>query len=68
MLSGGFALESDCMRPVNVKLTAKNIYNPPRAIMFIDGSQPIEQALELIVAGLYGTPDPTITVCPSYPS
>lgn len=51
------------MRPVNVKLTAKNIYNPPRAIMFIDGSQSIEQALELIVAGLYGTPDPTITLC-----
>lgn len=51
------------MRPVNVKLTAKNIYNPPRAIMFIDGSQPIEHALELIVAGLYGTPDPTITLC-----
>lgn len=50
------------MRPIKVKLTAKNIYNPPKAIMFVDGSQPIEQVLDLIVAGLYGTPDAAITL------
>ncbi|WJZ03357.1 Plasmid pRiA4b ORF-3-like protein [Corynebacterium freiburgense] len=58
----GFVLESDCMRPIKVKLTAKNIYNPPKAIMFVDGSQPAEQVLDLIAAGLYGTPDPAITL------